>query len=247
MKSHLQLPAGLRRLIPELSEWLCSRTFVEPEEARVHGYVLPGPASGLHFQTAEYDRNSQTRPKYNWLNYGSETSNLKKLLDDIIPKYVSHQLVCCLQNLTKHHLSLSRSGPLQLLLNKSRQGRVAKEDWDIKQMEWQKIPFLGVTVRVKSPFLPESPSYSPGSVLVLRELYHVSWEVTKLKVWEAVVSEVFQQPAASRRHDIWTTVAWPRRREQLAAGIEEAGSGAVVSVLGLSSRSCRNVAPASVR
>lgn len=40
------------------------------------------------------------------------TPNLKELLDDIIPKYISHQLVCCLQNLSKHHLSLSRSGPL---------------------------------------------------------------------------------------------------------------------------------------
>lgn len=83
-------------------------------------------------------------------------------------------------------------------------------------------------------------------MLVLRELHHVSWEVTELKVREAVVSEVFQQPAASRRHDIRTAVARPRRGEQLATGIEETGGTARVSVLGLGSRRRRNVTAAAI-
>lgn len=29
-------------------------------------------------------------------------------------------------------------------------------------------------------------------MLVLGELHHVSWQVTELEVWEAVVPEVFQ-------------------------------------------------------
>lgn len=33
---------------------------------------------------------------------------------------------------------------------------------------------------------------SPGSVLVLRELHHVSRQVTELEVWKTVVPEVFQ-------------------------------------------------------
>lgn len=72
------------------------------------------------------------------------------------------------------------------------------------------------------------------------------WEVAELKVREAVVSEVFQQPAASRRHDIRTAIARPRRGEQLAAGIEEAGGAARVSVLCLGSRRRRNVTAAAI-
>lgn len=53
--------------------------------------------------------------------------NLKELLDDIVPKYISHQLVCCLQNLSKYHLPLSRSGPLKLLLDKSIETRLDHE------------------------------------------------------------------------------------------------------------------------
>lgn len=83
-------------------------------------------------------------------------------------------------------------------------------------------------------------------MLVLRELHHVSRQVTELEVWEAVVPEVFQQAAASGWHHIRATVAGPRRREQLAAGIEETGSPAGTPVLGLSSRCCRNVTPAAI-
>lgn len=54
VKSHLQLPAGLRKWTPGLSEWPCNHTSAKPGEARVHGYVLPKPASGLHFQTAQH-------------------------------------------------------------------------------------------------------------------------------------------------------------------------------------------------
>lgn len=75
----------------------------------------------------------------------------------------------------------------------------------------------------------------------------MSWEVAELKVREAVVSEVFQQPAASGRHDVRTAVARPRRREQLAAGIEEAGGAAGVPVLGLGSRRRRNITAAAIR
>lgn len=32
----------------------------------------------------------------------------------------------------------------------------------------------------------------PGPMLVLRELHHVSRQVTELEVWEAIVPEVFQ-------------------------------------------------------
>lgn len=84
-------------------------------------------------------------------------------------------------------------------------------------------------------------------MLVLRELHHVSWEVTELQVGEAVVPEVFQQAAASGRHDIRATVAGPRRREQLAAGIEQTGRTTGAPVLCLGSRCCGNVTPAAVR
>ena len=43
-------------------------------------------------------------------------------------------------------------------------------------------------------------SSEPGAVLVLGELHHVSRQVTELQVGEAVVAEVLQQPATSRRH-----------------------------------------------
>jgi len=39
-------------------------------------------------------------------------------------------------------------------------------------------------------------------MLVLRELHHVAGQVTELKVWEAVIPKVFQEAAASGRHDI---------------------------------------------
>lgn len=58
--------------------------------------------------------------------------NLKELLDDVIPKHISHQLVCCLQNLSEHHLPLSRSGSFKLLLDESRQTRLEEERWKIK-------------------------------------------------------------------------------------------------------------------
>ena len=106
--------------------------------------------------------------------------NLKKLLNDIVPKDISHQLVRCLQNLSEHHLPLSRSGPLQLLLDKS----------GFKNLSKKLVRFWHRNL-VRSP-LNEAELDPPGSMLVLRELHHVSWKVTELEVGEAVVSEVFQ-------------------------------------------------------
>lgn len=47
-------------------------------------------------------------------------SYLKELLNHIVSKHISHQLIRCLQDLVKHHLALSWSSSLQLLLYKSK-------------------------------------------------------------------------------------------------------------------------------
>lgn len=57
-------------------------------------------------------------------------------------------------------------------------------------------------------------------MLVLRELHHVSGQVSELKVWKAVVPEVLQEAAAAGRHHVRAAVAGPRRWEELAAGIK---------------------------
>lgn len=49
---------------------------------------------------------------------GQEGAHLKELLDDVVPKDVSHELVGGLQDLTEHHLPLRWGGALQLLLDK---------------------------------------------------------------------------------------------------------------------------------
>lgn len=74
----------------------------------------------------------------------------------------------------------------------------------------------------------------------------MSGQVAQLEVREAVVSEVFQQAAASGWHDVRAAVAGPRRREQLARGVEQAGRAAGASVFGLGPGSSRNVTPAAV-
>jgi len=85
-------------------------------------------------------------------------------------------------------------------------------------------------------------------VLVLGELHHVSGQVAQLQVGEAVVAEVLQEAAASGGHDVGAAVAWPGRREQLAAGVEQAGRAATAAaaVLGLRPRRRRNVAATAV-
>lgn len=45
---------------------------------------------------------------------------LKELLYYIVSKYISHQLIGCLQDLIKYHLALSWSSSLQFLLYKSK-------------------------------------------------------------------------------------------------------------------------------
>ena len=89
--------------------------------------------------------------------------------------------------------------------------------------------------------------HQPGSVLVLRELHHVSWQVAELEVGEAVVAEIFQQAAATGGHNVRAAVARARWRKQLATGVEQAGRAAGAAVLGLCSWRCRDVAPAAVR
>ena len=84
-------------------------------------------------------------------------------------------------------------------------------------------------------------------MLVLRELHHVSGQVTELEVGEAVVTEVFQQAAASGGHDVRAAVTGARRRKQLATGVEQAGRAAGAAVLGLCPGGRRDVAPAAVR
>lgn len=87
---------------------------------------------------------------------------------------------------------------------------------------------------------------SPGSMLVLGELHHVSRQVAQLEVGEAVVPEVLQQPAAAGRHHVGAAVAGPGRWEELAAGVEEAGRPAGVPVLGLGPGRRRDIASAPV-
>lgn len=99
-----------------------------------------------------------------------------------------------------------------------------------------------------TPLLVMIPRYcyrckeSPGSMLVLRKLHHVSRQVAQLEVGEAVVPEVLQQPAAARGHHVRAAVAGPRRWEELAARVKQAGRPAGVPVLRFSSGSCRDVA-----
>lgn len=67
---------------------------------------------------------SEVRPRL------TNNPDLKELLDDIIPKHVSHQLVRCLQDFSKHHLPLRRSRPFQLLLDKPAQsGEEKNKNW----------------------------------------------------------------------------------------------------------------------
>lgn len=106
--------------------------------------------------------------------------------------------------------------------------------------------------RIRSPNTGMIPDYwywcreSPGSMLVLRKLHHVSRQVTQLEVGEAVVPEVLQQPAAARRHHVRAAVAGPGWWEELAAGVEEAGRPTSVPVLSLGPGSCGDVASAPI-
>lgn len=119
-------------------------------------------------------------------------------------------------------------------------------------IELRTVSPIGAEIAYATPLLVMMPNYwywcreSPGSMLVLRELHHVSWQVAQLEVGEAVVPEVLQQSAAARRHDIGAAIAGPGRWEELAAGVEEAGCPAGVPVLSLGSRSCRDIASAPI-
>lgn len=72
------------------------------------------------------------------------------------------------------------------------------------------------------------------------------WQVAQLEVGEAVVPEVLQQPAAAGRHHVGAAVAGSGWREELAAGVEEAGRPTGVPVLRLGSRRSRDIASAPV-
>lgn len=112
--------------------------------------------------------------------------------------------------------------------------------------------YMGAKIAYATPLLVPIPDDwlwcrdSPGSMLVLGELHHVSRQVAQLEVGEAVVPEVLQQSAAAGRHHVGAAVAGPGRREELAAGVEEAGRPTSVPVLGLGSGRRRDIASAPV-
>lgn len=62
-----------------------------------------------------------------------------------------------------------------------------------------------------------------------------------MKVRETVVSEIFQQSAASRGHNVRPAVAEARGREELAGGAKETGGARRTAILGLGSGGCRNI------
>lgn len=67
-----------------------------------------------------------------------------------------------------------------------------------------------------------------------------------MKIRETIVSEILQQSAASRRHNVRPTVAEARRREELAGGAKETGGARRTAILGFSSRGCRNIATTTI-
>lgn len=67
-----------------------------------------------------------------------------------------------------------------------------------------------------------------------------------MKIRETIVSEILQQSAASRRHNVRPAVAEARGREELAGGAKETGGARRTAILGFGAGGCRNIATTTI-
>lgn len=83
-------------------------------------------------------------------------------------------------------------------------------------------------------------------MLILGKFNNMSNKVSQLKIREAIISEIFQQPTASRRHYIRPTVTEAWRREELTGGAKKTGGTCRTAILCFCSRCCRNIATTTI-